>query len=127
MTTIYVPQRIESAEQAEALPIGTIALFQPEDPDRFENHAAVKIRPEETSENKVLWLVDSGSVDSDSGMVGWTALIPVEAAEEKQLDPGVFKRINARMRLAQMGYGLAHWPLEIQHVRRLVTPWEVAS
>ena len=99
MTTLYRPVLIESAEQAEALPADTIALLRPERPAAYENHAAVKMRPEETSEGVDLWLIGSQRTGGSSRMVGWTALVPIEAEEELversrlcQKDPDVLHR-----------------------------------
>ena len=42
MTTIHVSQIIESAEQAEALPVGTVAVHYPR--QGMEDQAAVRVR-----------------------------------------------------------------------------------
>lgn len=81
-TTIFVPTPITSAEQAGALPVGTIALLGPERPEAFENEAAIKVSPEETSEGVPLWLVRSQGTADDARMVGWTALVAVEVEVE---------------------------------------------
>ena len=105
MTTLYRPVKIESAEQAEALPVGTIALLGPERPAAFENAAAVKVGPEETSEGVPLWLVHSQGTADDARMVGWTALVPVEAKEQ---------------RIKDYFFDRPGW------MSRLVTPWEAS-
>ena len=76
MTLIYIPQRIETAEQAEALPIGTMSP-----PDHPEDHPAVKI-------TRNLW-VSIWDVDDDHDatydvapnghMIGSIVLVPVKA------------------------------------------------
>ena len=68
MTTLYRPVLIESAEQAEALPTGTIAMW---------NHGHFTM----TTEGR--WLSPGGGVQSTArGLVGYTALVPIEAVEE---------------------------------------------
>ena len=71
MTVIYVPRLIESAEQAEALPIGTLAK-------RPQHYSIEKVdeRPDE-------W-TDTCNVEprTSSDVIGWTALVPIEAEEE---------------------------------------------
>ncbi|GLI30374.1 MULTISPECIES: hypothetical protein [Brachybacterium] len=124
MTTLYRPVLIESAEQAEALPVGTIALLGPERPEAFENAAAVKVGPEETSEGVPLWLVHSQGTADDARMVGWTALVPIEAEEQTQIDPQVFAELDARIAYTQAAYALPPGDLQVRHVKRLVTPWE---
>jgi hypothetical protein len=93
-STIYVPTPITSAEQAEALPVGTIALLGPERPAAFENAAAVKVGPEETSEGVPLWLVRSQCTAGDAHMVGWTALVPVEVEVEQLRETGGRRRLK---------------------------------
>ena len=67
MTTLYRPALIESAEQAEALPEGTIATHD-------EHWPAVRCTPNR-------W--ESSARDmKHADMVGWTALVPIEAEEE---------------------------------------------
>lgn len=92
MTTLYRPVKIETAEQAEALPIGTIALLGPERPAAFENAAAVKVGPETTSEGVEIWLVCSQSTADDAHMVGWTALVPIEVEVEQIRETGGRRR-----------------------------------
>lgn len=65
MTTLYRPVLIESAEQAEALPEGTVAT----DPD---------VWPVEKFQDR--WENDADRFDHGQ-MVGWTALVPIEAEE----------------------------------------------
>ena len=66
MTTLYRPALIESAEQAEALPEGTIATHD-------EHWPAVRCTPNR-------W--ESSARDmKHADMVGWTALVPIEAEE----------------------------------------------
>ncbi|NIB22881.1 hypothetical protein HBA56_04310 [Pseudoteredinibacter isoporae] len=79
-TTIYVPTPITSAEQAEALPIGTVSIS-----DHPDDKPSVKVTP-------TLW-VCVWDVDDDhdatyavapiSHMLGDFALVPIEAEEER--------------------------------------------
>lgn len=72
MTTLYKPVLIESAEQAEALPDGT--LFRaPSEP--FAPHFYVK-------EGGALYEHDGGYMRVGPVIIGWTALVPIEAEEE---------------------------------------------
>lgn len=67
MTTLYRPVLIGSAEQAEALPEGTIATHD-------EHWPVVRCTPNR-------W--ESSARDmKHAEMVGWTALVPIEAEEE---------------------------------------------
>lgn len=94
MTTLYRPVLIESAEQAEALPIGTVALspghqhaaegrdFGPETPAVRAKHY----------EPDAPWYSDwDGSMPS-SDVVGWTAIVPVEAEEVRVIESGRIER-----------------------------------
>ena len=103
MKVIYVPVKIESAEQAEALPEGTI-MFLPAGPyvwtardpgGEFLDHYG---RP---------WHFENTQDDEP-----FTALVPVEAAEETREHP---HRVEERV-----GYAY-HQP--VQQVR-YKTPWE---
>lgn len=70
MTTLYKPVLIESAEQAEALSIGTVATRGA--------IAAVRV-PEQTHDKP--WR--SGVLGwAHVSAIGWTALVPIEAEEE---------------------------------------------
>lgn len=69
MTTLYRPVLIESAEQAEALPVGTLA----KDGDLS---VAVKAEDGHWARTDV---ADGLPMMDSSSMVGWTALLPVEA------------------------------------------------
>lgn len=90
MTTLYRPVLIESAEQAEALPVGTIA--------RHDDHMPVE--KWEAVYGETHWGdAEDGLTDVD--MIGWTALVPIEAEEEVA-------------------------PAPFSHRTRYVTPWEDA-
>ena len=83
MTTIYVPRLIESAEQAEALPIGTVSTdFDSQGQPR---QASIRVRGG--------WYC-TGEVEADGSpwlaphdvMAGDYALVPIEAEEETVRD-----------------------------------------
>ena len=103
MTTLYRPVRIESAEQAEALPVGTIAhTGMPRRPV----HVAVRI--ERRDGDPRAWMESMGvNLHSHRAMPGWTALVPIEAEEETRIS-----ETRSRWR----GFKES----------RLVTPWEEA-
>ena len=101
MTVIYVPRLIESAEQAEALPEGTI-MFLPAGPyvwtarepgGEFLDHYG---RP---------WHFENTQDDEP-----FTALVPIEAEEDFQKAGGA----------SVYDGGMGSWPDRT----RLVTPWE---
>lgn len=95
MTILYKPVLIESAEQAEALPIGTVAIRH----DGDWHDAAVKLYDNAWQEASAEdWAASNGE------MVGWTALVPVEVEEETRIDRPGHRGIHP--------------------VRRYVTPWE---
>lgn len=98
MTTIYVPRLIESAEQAEALPEGTVLIR--EDHFAFQKHAGRFV----SADPHDLPVAHAWEV------VGWTALVPIEAEEERLLFPTLYlfeRKLN-----------------EVHRKTRLVTPWE---
>lgn len=102
MTLIYMPQLIETVEQAEALPVGTVATFS----TPGLTTAAVKNKGSLPG----WWLGDERVSVGETP--GWTALLPVEA-EEEQLS----------------GRYVTHGgidPLDLKWqpgAHRLVTPW----
>ena len=70
MTTIYVPRLIESAEQAEALPVGTVWHEPP--------HLYAYIK-----KARNYWRGTGDDVAlTDYEMLPFTALVPIEAEEE---------------------------------------------
>ena len=73
MTTLYKPVLIDSVEQAEALPVGTIAHSRLDSPEL----ADVGYK---TDSGWVL-LHGHGSVWADAEVVGDFALVPIEAEE----------------------------------------------
>lgn len=106
MTTIYIPQRIETAEQAEALPEGTsVKRAVWHQSGHQDYYAGVKI-------GFNTWFTTSPTADRQDAlslhMVGWSALVPVEAEEE-------FQDIDA---YEASGHMRRH------HLARYTTPWE---
>ena len=105
MTVIYVPVKIGSAEQAEALPVGTVARSHGSDGE--PTHACLRVA-------NGWWCTDETSDDGSPflvphvGMVGDTALVPIEAKEERQQWPDTSQS-----------------PPDELIIARLVTPWEV--
>ena len=73
MTTLYRPVLIESTEQAAQMPEGTLARHAA-GPGMDHAH---KARPL----GRDLWLAVGGNC-TNAEMVGWTALMPIEAVEE---------------------------------------------
>lgn len=109
MTILYRPVLIESAEQAEALPAGTIALHG------SPGGRSVASRLPDPHGLLLGWITSDGR-ESFEGMVGWTALVPVEAREERTW---ISSKLAGPM---HVGFGAA---FDTPHAR-LVTPWEEA-
>ena len=85
MTTLYKPVRVEAAEQAEALPAGTLAYLERSTtaPDPLVPNASCPFVSRSTASKAATnWWLTSGNAQSDAEMVGWTALVPIEAEEE---------------------------------------------
>ena len=102
MTVIYRPVLIESVEQAESLPVGTIAAPMYEDGPDF---VYALVRREETCEP---WCDSDGSHARGHGdLDGFVALVPIEAEEET-------------CSIQTRGQAAPEWRT------RLVTPWEDA-
>ena len=110
MTTLYRPVLIETAEQAEALPIGTVATraFPKARGGRVE--VATRTAPHE----EILWPMGFGGFTRHAAMVGWTALVPIEAEEETREHP---TRVEERPESAYLQ--------PVQQVR-YKTRWETA-
>ena len=95
MPTLYRPVLIEAVEQAEHLPVGTVAMH------RIGPGAAVRVG------YGLGWSMGGEEMsEHHSHMVGWTALVPIEAVEEMDTD------------YYMGGDG--------SPMRRYVTPWEEA-
>ena len=111
MITLYRPVRIESAEQAEALPVGTVARSHGSDGE--PTHACLRMAngwwcTDETNDDGAPFLVPH------AGMVRDTALVPIEAEEETREHP----RRHEKAPRAGEAY------LRPATMTRLVTPWE---
>ena len=113
MITLYRPVKIESAEQAEALPVGTVARSHGSDGE--PTHACLRMAngwwcTDETNDDGTPFLVPH------AGMVRDTALVPIEAEEETREHP----RRHEKAPRAGEAY------LRPATMTRLVTPWEEA-
>ena len=84
-TTVYVPQVIESAEQAEALPLGT-PVWNLRPHDFVDDRGYV----DTVSGQRVVDTVTGRHFAAD--MVGWTALVPVEVEVEYIRESGARRR-----------------------------------
>ena len=102
MTTIYVPRLIESAEQAEALPVGTVGHEPP--------HLYAYIKK---ARNYWRGTGDDAAL-TDYEMPPFTALVPIEAEEETREHP---TRVEERPESAYLQ--------PVQQVR-YKTRWETA-
>lgn len=71
MNAIYIPQTIKTAAQAEALPIGTVAMFpgEPSAAARVDYGCGWSIAADEMSY-------------THECMTGWTALVPTTTVHE---------------------------------------------
>lgn len=132
MTTLYKPVKIESAEQAEALPVGTTVTH----PDYW---------PREKGNLLGSW-EGPGDAMQNAEMVGWTALVPIEAEEEtsvvvsapgsRDIDSHPYSEANMDSD-GNVWFGEGHRRVDVteqfnvwtkQHTRtRFVTPWEEVS
>lgn len=88
MTTLYKPVLIETAEQAEALPIGTVAHATETGAQGASLHwVAVKFGPGTWARTDIadgLPMIDDATmVDAESP---WVALVSIEAEEETVVD-----------------------------------------
>ena len=70
MTPLYKPVLIETAEQAEALPVGTVAL------QSWGHGTTARTLTDRR------WITPSGAALPHVEAVGFTALVPIEAEEE---------------------------------------------
>lgn len=142
MTTLYRPVLIESAEQAEALPVDTIAFLR----GTFYDVPTVDLAAVKSAGDSWDYTTDDEQM-TDVQMVGWKALVPIEAEEETQGITTWPRPDSApwpkRSHLCEDSAGdyyyrdedgvahditeeMTHW-LAAQPVRtRLVTPWEEA-
>lgn len=77
MSTVYIPQTIESAEQAEALDAGTLLIH-----DRY---APLFVAEDEDGKTLSLRRGSPSYMDVRNA-VGFTALVPVEARRQEPTD-----------------------------------------
>ena len=75
MTTLYRPVKIETAAQAEALPVGTVAIG-PARLDPLLPMVRTGRYPGRT------WHSDYTGAVCAREVINWTALVPIEAEEE---------------------------------------------
>ena len=115
MTTLYRPVLIETAAQAEQLPVSTRAI-------RPDGQAAARL---DGVDDDGQWTSKLRLYAHDE-VIGWTALVPVEAEEETRISPEMFAEIDARLAYTQAAYALPLGELQVRHVKRLVTRWEDA-
>ena len=104
MTVVYVPRLIESAEHAEALPLGTVSIDFDSQGQPYQ--ASIRVRggwycTGEVAADGSPWLAPHDV------MAGDTALVPIEAEEET---------------LAEYAVRQDWQPDRLVH--RYVTPWE---
>lgn len=92
MTTLFRPVLIESAEQAEALPIGTVAIRR--DGDGYVWTAARRCRCQEPGCDA--WFsTDWNDPHDHVNVVGASALVPIEAEEVRSEDCGGYHLLEA--------------------------------
>ena len=109
MTTLYRSVLIESAEQAEALPIGTLAK-------RPQHYSIEKVDecPDEWTDTC------NAELRTSSDVVGWSALVPIEAEEEYSAENSYGGRdLTSSLAYAQLDAELHGTTAQT----RLVTPW----
>ena len=99
MTTLYRPVLIETAEQAEALPEGTIIIHA-------ENYPQEKFAG--------LWGRAGNSSQQLADEEGWSALVPIEAEKEETVPIELFGGTTHMPRPSDSHPGPR---------TRLVTPW----
>ena len=118
MITLYRPVLIESAEQAEALPLFTIATIE-DSPVTGYPEVARKIVNGWRNRD----LVDGRIPHTD--MIGWTALVPIKAEEEWTPMVNGHAYVNGKKSEAHVRATVAEWP-GAKTGHRLVTLWEEA-
>lgn len=117
MTTLYRPVLIESSEQAEALPRKALV---------FDNETDGWIQPlikAGRGDGDWFWMGDDEWEPHPEDLIGWTALVPIEAAEEWAIthpdEPPAWSTAAREDALAAAERGI---PTYIRHR----TPWEKA-
>lgn len=115
MTILYKPVQIETAEQAEALPLGTVAFAHT--PLRGDCYTKYDFDNWEGARR--------GLGSPDASMVGWTALVPIEAEEEWAITADVMDRSAPLPTESAARAAAEDWKGGTAECR-LVTPWEEA-
>lgn len=129
MTVLYKPVLIESAEQAEALPEGTVAnrvlTFESTRDTVAQPEVAVKIGVNAWSSTAV----DADAWDwLDRHLVGWTALVPIEAEEERERCPDFSQSLpEVNDKIYKKALDLAPTLYSIWHGTGHEPPWEDLS
>lgn len=85
MTTLYRPLLIETAEQADALPSGTVATYG-QGVTKLTAHRVGK-----AGRSLDAWMV-MDEVVSHADMTGWTALVPIDVEVEHIRESGGRRR-----------------------------------
>lgn len=125
MTLIYIPQRIETVEQAEALPRKALV---------FDNETDGWIQPlikGGRDDGDWFWMGDDEWEPHPDDLVGWTALVPVEAEEEwgvEMSEGGAVTHVVRAVTREHAERTLSHQePGAARIVHRIrATPWEEA-
>ena len=115
MTTLYRPVLIETAEQAEALPVGARLMREPVD----ESDAGGMGYAPYSRNEQALVIEQFGErhvSPKELAEEGWMHLVPIEAEEER----------TRPVQLYSSAVHVAPSSSAPQPSRRLVTPWEEA-
>ena len=114
---VYIPTPITSVEQAESLPEGTIA--------KHPEYRTAAVKTDLCEEGIALWYdTDDGSQTATS-LLGWTALVPVEAEEEYSTDRATFAWDNDAIYSSPQNVRRDGWVDPLQ--RRFTTMWETVT
>ena len=114
MAIVYVPRLIESVEQAEALPEGTYAK------NEATTRSGTWYAPPRVNIGRGMWSGDD--LYRSAEMVGWTALVPIEAEEEWRAS---WPADDAHQRCRdERTARLWEQQQDAVAMHRLVTPWE---
>ena len=138
MSILYKPVPIETIEQAKALPVGTFATRYVNDGLSPRREMSVR---EDREDSAIKWWHGFGGYTSHEPMIGWTALVPIEAGEEtsKTFPDGQPYYTHTRVgggprryivrddegnQLADVTDEVNAWEATRKTRTRLVTPWE---
>lgn len=129
MTVIYVPRLIESAEQAEALPVGSVLIRHRDDET---TRVATRIHRGPSPDH--VWRAGDG-FHRHEGVVGMQALVPIEAEEVigTELRHQITDKSYDIHVMRSMDMDNARWQVEHNPksatgriMRQYRTPWEEA-